>query len=179
VTPPHEPEGDAGAAHPPTHPRPAHPPTRLIAAAMRFSAVGAVSYVIDVAVFNLLRVADLGPVSEPLVAKTIGVVLATLFAWLGSRYYTFRQQKRPDPGLELIEFVVVAALGYVLNLSVLYLSHYVLGFHSLLADNLAANVIGALLGSTLRFMLYRYVVYRPGRSRNRGRSHNAHSGAGR
>jgi putative flippase GtrA len=145
-------------------------PPRLVVDAMRFSAVGALSYVLDVVVFNLLRLSGLPFLGGPLPAKTAGVVIATLFAWLGSRYYTFKRHKRPDPGREFVEFVIVAGIGYGINVGVLYLSHYVFGFHSLLADNLAANIVGALLASAVRFVLYRWVVYRPGRSHHHERS---------
>lgn len=136
-------------------------PSRLAGDAMRFGVVGAVAYLVDVFVFNLLSVARFGVLSEPLVAKTLAVVVATVVAWLGSRYYTFKRHKRPDPAREFVEFVIVAGIGYAVNLGVLYASHYVLGLHSLLADNIAANLVGALLGALVRFVLYRDVVYRP------------------
>ena len=34
-----------------------------------------------------------------------------------------------------------------------------LGFQTLLADNLARNVVGLVLGTAFRFLLYRYWVY--------------------
>lgn len=151
----------------------------LMADGLRFSAVGAASWVIDVATFNVLRITGHGALSGPLLDKTAGVVLATVFAWVGSRYWTFKRDLRPDPGRELIEFSIVAAIGYAVNAFVLYLSHYVFGFRSLLADNLAANVVGALLATVLRFVLYRFVVYRPGRSRSLEEREHAHSHPGR
>ena len=39
------------------------------------------------------------------------------------------------------------------------ISHYVLGFTSLLADNIAANVVGLVLGTAFRFLMYRYWVF--------------------
>lgn len=138
-----------------------HAPSRLVGDAVRFGVVGAVAYVVDVAVFNLLSVSHLGVLGGPLVAKTLAVVAATVVAWLGSRYYTFKRHKRPDPAREFVEFVVVAGIGYAVNLGVLYASHYALGLHSLLADNIAANLVGALLATLVRFVLYRDVVYRP------------------
>ena len=41
----------------------------------------------------------------------------------------------------------------------LWISHYVLGFTSLLADNLSTNVVGLALGTAFRFVLYRYWVF--------------------
>lgn len=140
---------------------------QLIADAVRFGMVGAVSYVFDVVLFNLLRVGHAGFFSEPLVAKTMGVALATVVAWLGTRYWTFRRHLRPDPAREFVEFVVVAGAGYAVNLAVLFLSHYVFGFRSLLADNIAGNLIGAALGAVARFLLYRAWVYHPDRAGER------------
>ncbi|MCL2514334.1 MAG: GtrA family protein [Microbacteriaceae bacterium] len=131
---------------------------------VRFGAVGAASFGIDVAVFNLLRIAHLPVLSEPLTAKTVGVVVATVFAWLGSRYFTFGGGRRPDAGHEFAEFAGVSALGYAVNLFVLFCSHYMLGFTSLLADNIAGNLIGAALGTVIRFWLFRSWVYHPRRS---------------
>ena len=145
----------------------AHPPsklTQLIADAVRFGAVGAICYVLDVALFNVLRTTSAGVFSEPLVAKTMGVALATIAAWLGTRYWTFRRNLRPDFAREFVEFVLVAGAGYAANLLILFVSHYVLGFHSLLADNVSGNLIGAAVGAVARFLLYRAWVYHPSRA---------------
>jgi putative flippase GtrA len=146
---------------------------QLLGDAVRFGMVGAVSYVLDVALFNVLRVNHLGVFSEPLVAKTMGVALATLVAWLGTRYWTFRRHLRADFGREFVEFVVVAGAGYAVNLLVLFVSHYVLGFRSVLADNIAGNLLGAALGAVVRFLLYRAWVYHPDRSARAGAEHRA------
>ena len=42
----------------------------------------------------------------------------------------------------------------------LYVSHYVLGFTSLLADNVATNGVGLVLGTAFRFTFYRLWVFR-------------------
>lgn len=136
----------------------------LLHAAAKFGAVGTLSYALDVAIFNALRIAPDGLASEPLVAKTLGVAAATVFAWVGSRYWTFRRTLRRDLVREFGEFVLVAAAGYAVNLLVLYVSHYVLGFTTLIADNIAGNVIGAALGAVFRFALYHLWVYSPRRA---------------
>ena len=41
--------------------------------------------------------------------------------------------------------------------------HYLLGFTSLLADNISSNVIGLALGTAFRFSLYRLWVFSPRR----------------
>jgi putative flippase GtrA len=53
-----------------------------------------------------------------------------------------------------------------IGLACLWFSHYVLGFTSVIADNISSNVIGLGLGSVFRFTLYRYWVFSPNRSRH-------------
>jgi hypothetical protein len=43
-------------------------------------------------------------------------------------------------------------------------SRYVLQLHSLLADNIASNVVGLVLGTIVRFLLYKFWVYSPRRT---------------
>ncbi|HEY0374022.1 MAG TPA: GtrA family protein, partial [Amnibacterium sp.] len=50
------------------------------------------------------------------------------------------------------------------GLGCLWVSHYLLGMDSPLADNVSANVVGLLLGSVVRFALYRHWVYHPRRA---------------
>jgi len=51
-----------------------------------------------------------------------------------------------------------------IGLACLWVSHYVLGHTSVLADNISSNVIGLLLGAVFRFVLYRYWVFSPTRA---------------
>lgn len=52
----------------------------------------------------------------------------------------------------------------LIGLTCLWVSHYVLGYTSLLADNISSNVIGLALGTVFRFWLYREWVFRPRRA---------------
>jgi putative flippase GtrA len=134
----------------------------LLRYALKFGIVGLVGFFVDVGIFNLLR---LGAVShgdflqEPITAKTIAVAVATVVTWFGNRHWTFREHRRKNFVLELFEFSVVAVGGLGFGLLCLWISHYLLGFRSLVADNISTNVIGLLLGSAFRFVLYRYWVY--------------------
>jgi putative flippase GtrA len=131
---------------------------------VKFGAVGAVAFVVDVGVFNLLRTGVLpgsdGPLAhKPLTAKTISVILATLTAWVGNRYWTFRHRRRASAGRELVLFAVMNAGGLLISLAILAFSHYALGFTSALADNLAGNVIGVGVATLFRFWAYRTLVF--------------------
>jgi putative flippase GtrA len=133
----------------------------------RFGAVGLVGLVIDVAVFNLLRVTILDPAQVEggsLWAKVISTSLAILANWIGNRYWTFGATRRSQVAREGIEFGLVSVGGMLITLFCLWFSHHVLGFTSLLADNIAGNVVGLALGTAFRFAFYRFWVFHPSRS---------------
>ena len=130
--------------------------------ALKFGVVGLIGYVIDVGIFNLLRLGFAGEghvTATPLVAKVISVSVATLATWFGNRYWTFREHRRQNFLLELVEFCAIALVGMGISLLFLFVSHYVLGLTSLLADNISTNVIGLTVATAFRFLLYRYWVY--------------------
>jgi putative flippase GtrA len=138
----------------------------LIAQLARFGVVGLVGLVVDVGLFNLLHVTVFSPTAVhdgPLVAKVISTSAAIVVNWLGNRYWTFRHQRRLHWLREAIEFVLVSLGGLLIAVGCLWFSEYVLGLHSLLADNVATNVVGLVLGTAFRFVFYRIWVFGPRR----------------
>ena len=140
---------------------------RLLRYALKFGVVGLVGYVIDVGIFNSLSLGLLGHghfFQSPIGAKIVSVTISTIVSWLGNRYWTFRENRRRNFVLELVEFAAIAVVGLGISLGILYLSHYVLGFTSLLADNISGNVIGLFFATAFRFLMYRFWVYGPNRA---------------
>ncbi len=136
----------------------------LVAQLARFGVVGLVGLVIDVALFNVLRLTVFSPdeVAEgPLLAKTVSTAVAIVANWIGNRFWTFRAHHGRRLWREFAEFVVVSLGGMAIGLLCLWVSHYVLGFTSVLADNIASNVVGLALGTAFRFALYRLWVFAP------------------
>lgn len=127
----------------------------------KFGVVGLIAYIIDLTVFNLLRFAGgEGPLyDKPLTAKVLSVLIATTFAYFGNRQWTFRDRTRSSFRREYALFFVFNAVGMLIALSCLWISHYVLGFESALADNISANVIGLVLGTMFRFWGYHTWVF--------------------
>ena len=139
---------------------------QLLGSALKFGVVGLICYGIDVGIFNVLRLGILGDehfFQGPIGAKIVSVTISTLASWFGNRLWTFRQDRRQNVLLELVEFGVIAVVGMGISLLCLYVSHYLLGFDTLLADNISTNVIGLVLGTAFRFLLYRFWVYSPRR----------------
>jgi len=129
--------------------------------ALSFLLVGGVGFVVDVAVFNALRTTVLSV--DPIVAKVISTSLAIAANWIGNRYWTFRSERRRGSRIqvlrEAVEFGLVSAVGSLIALGCLWISHYALGLTSLLDDNIATNVVGLALGTAFRFALYRFWVF--------------------
>ena len=139
---------------------------KLLVQFARFGVVGGVGFVVDFGVFNLLRATVFAPevVHEgPIFAKLISTTLAIVLNWVGNRFWTFREHRGPQLLREGIEFGVVSVGGLLIGLLCLWVSHYLLGLTSTLADNISSNVIGLGLGTVFRFALYRLWVFSPRR----------------
>lgn len=135
---------------------------KLIRYALKFGVVGLIGFGVDVALFNALRLGIFGDdhfFQGPIGAKIVSVTVATVVTWFGNRYWTFREHRRKNYLLELFEFSTVAAGGLLIALVCLWVSHYLLGFTSLLADNISTNVVGLFLATTFRFLMYRFWVF--------------------
>jgi len=138
----------------------------LVGQLARFGAVGIVGLIVDIALFNLLHVTVLSPelIAEgPVIAKVVSTSVAILVNWIGSRYWSFRLERRRPAMRESVEFALVSVGGMLIAVGCLVISRYLLGYTSLLADNIASNVIGLALGSAFRFVLYRTWVFDPRR----------------
>jgi putative flippase GtrA len=135
----------------------------LVTQLTRFGVVGLGGLVVDVAVFNILLATVLHPESVhagPIIAKVISTSLAIFTNWMGNRHWTFRSDRRHNWAREGVEFVIVSLGGMAISLACLWVSHYVLGFTSVLADNIATNGIGLVLGTAFRFTFYRLWVFK-------------------
>ena len=134
---------------------------RLIPEASKFLSVGALAYVVDVGVFNLVLVLskNLHEEGKPLTAKAISTLVATLVAYLGNKKWTYSTRTGRAARQELLLFLLMNAIAMGLALAALATSHYVLGFTSPFADNIAANLVGVGLGTMFRFFVYRKWVF--------------------
>ena len=126
----------------------------------RFSAVGTAAFFVDLGAFNVLR---FGPGEllgdRPLTAKMASVAISTVVAWLGSRYWTFSDRRSDSRARELVSFALVNAGGLVVSVGCLAFCIYILGLTSPLAENVAANVVGQVLGTIFRYYFYKRLVF--------------------
>jgi putative flippase GtrA len=127
----------------------------------KFGVVGAIAFVIDFGVFNLL----LNPIG-PLPAKTVSTVISASVAFVGNRFWTWRHRPRSGLGREYGLYFLFNGVGLGIGLACLWLSHYGLGsiwpavFQNRLADNVSSLGVGMVLGTLFRFWSYRRIVFR-------------------
>ena len=127
----------------------------------KFGVIGSIAFLIDLIIFNFLRFAGGEGVlfDRPLTAKVLSVLVATTFAFVGNRHWTFKERSRSTIRRQYIMFFVFNVIGMAISLACLGVSHYVLGFESALADNISANFVGLILGTMFRFWGYHNWVF--------------------
>lgn len=130
---------------------------RLGAELAKFGTVGAIAFVIDAGLFNILRATVLS--DSPLTAKTISVLLATAFAFVANRNWTYRDRARTGYGRETTLFFATNIAALLISWICLATTHYLLGLDSQLADNISGNLIAVGLGTLFRFWVYRTWVF--------------------
>lgn len=130
--------------------------------AIRYLAVGSAGYISDASIFNILSITLAWSDYEfqPLVNKMISTCFGILVTYILNSRWTFRHRRgRPESFARVLRYAVVNALGLVINLAPLFVSRYILGFESLLADNISANLIGTALALVFRFLAVRRWVF--------------------
>ena len=123
---------------------------------IKFGVIGAAAFVIDLGLANLLWHTVLS--EKVTTAKIISGAVATLFAWVGNRQWTFRHRRSRPAHHEVLLFFGVNAVALGISALTLFLSHYGLGLTSILADNLA-TILGIGIGTLFRFWAYRRFVF--------------------
>jgi putative flippase GtrA len=108
----------------------------------------------------------------PLTAITIATAAATVFAFFGNRYWSFKHRQGAGTGRESALFFALNGVGLLIQYAVLGLTNYGLGLTSK-EDNFIAVNVGIVLGTLFRFWSYRKFVWVPPEVRqaqlNRGR----------
>ncbi len=146
---------NAAAAHPSLRQRLEAKVRGLFTELAKFGTVGLISFVVDIAIFN----AVLHVIDKPLTAKVISTIFSATNAFLLNRAWSFKHRERTSVRREYGMFFVLNVVGLAIALLCLAVSHYVLGFESRLADNIAANGVGLVLGTLFRFWSYRRFVW--------------------
>lgn len=137
------------------------PATRqvLFGEVLRFGIVGAAGFVLDFGLFNVLIRHDVGP----LTAKALSTTVAAVGSYFVNRHWSFAHRPGGRHRRDLAVFLLLSAIGLGIAEVCLFVSHYALGYHSALADNISGIGIGTVLGTCWRYFSFkRWVFTAPG-----------------
>jgi putative flippase GtrA len=127
----------------------------LVHEVAKFGVVGAAGFVVQLGVQNALRY---GAGAGPTVALTIAYAVATVVTFLGNRHWAFKHRKGAGLKRETIVFVLLNLVGYGIQVGVVDIAYYGLGYKDGLSYNIA-TVIGIGLATLFRLYAYRKFVF--------------------
>jgi putative flippase GtrA len=119
----------------------------------KFGIVGICSTILTFLIQNALY-GHVGPTTQVIIANAI----ATVFAYLGNRYWAFRHRKNARMGRETVLFIVFNVIGTLIQTAFVDFNHYVLHNHDRLSLNIA-TVVGIIFATLFRLFCYRKFVF--------------------
>jgi putative flippase GtrA len=122
----------------------------------KFGTVGAIALVVNAGTFNLLMLAM---PNKQIYAKIVSTVAATIVAYLGNRYWTYKDREKIDRHREMFFFFLINGVAMVIEVMFVFISKYGLGQDGTLAVNIASYVFGLPLGMLFRLYCYRTFVF--------------------
>jgi putative flippase GtrA len=122
----------------------------------KFGTVGAIALVVNMGVFNVLLVALK---DKQLVATVLSTVVATFVAYLGNRYWTYKDRDKIDRHREMIFFFLINGVAAVIEVVFVFITKYGFGHDGTIAVNIAKYGFGLPLGMLFRLYCYRTFVF--------------------
>jgi putative flippase GtrA len=120
-----------------------------------FGVVGALCFVLDLSLFQLLYTGvELGAVTS----KVIATVLSMSAAFVGHRYWSFSRRARSGLRREYALFFGVNGVTLAFGTLLIAIARYPLGQDGALALQLT-NLLSIAIGTAFRFVLYRRFVF--------------------
>ena len=127
----------------------------LVHEVAKFGVVGLIGFVVQLSVQNALHSgAGVGAIT----AVVIGYIVATAVTFVGNRHWAFKHRKGKGLRHETMVFVLLNCVGIVIQVGIVDIAYYELGYKSGLAYNLA-TVIGIGLATLFRLYAYRKFVF--------------------
>lgn len=132
---------------------------------VKFALVGGTTWVIDTAVFLLLKNTVL--IEKPVTAKVIAVLVATMVSYVLNREWSFRTRGGRERHHEAALFFLISGFAIVVYTAPLGISRYVLDLQvpevtrltQDVADFVSGQIVGVLAGMAFRWWAFRRFVF--------------------
>ena len=132
---------------------------------VKFALVGGTTFVVDTAVFLVLKTTVLAP--KPVTAKIVAVLVATIVGYVLNREWSFRTRGGRERHHEAALYFAISGIGMVINAAPLWISRYALDLQvpnvsrlaMEIADLTSAQIIGTLLAMLFRWWAFRRYVF--------------------
>jgi len=127
----------------------------------KFGVIGAIAWVVDTAVFK----ACLDGNANQYLAAVISTLVSATVAFLGNRFWTWRDRRGSSLHREYVLYAIFNAIGLLIAIGCLLVNDKLLGalwpsvFHTQLASIVAKNGVGLVLGTLFRFWSYKRFVF--------------------
>ncbi|MGH6654288.1 MAG: GtrA family protein [Actinocrinis sp.] len=122
----------------------------------KFGTIGLIALVVNMVVTNLCWQAI---PQKPVIGSVVGTVVATIVAYIGNRFWTYKDRDSIGRSRELVLFFLVNGIGMLIETVPLAFSQYVLHFDGALGNNVAKYMFGMPLGMVFRLWTYRTWIF--------------------
>ena len=128
----------------------------LVHEVAKFGVVGAVGFVVQLVVQNALHS---GAKIGALTSVVIAFLIASVVTFVGNRHWAFKHRKGKGLTHETILFVVLNGVALLIQVGIVDVAYYEMGFKDGLSYNIA-SIIGIGIGTLFRLYTYRKFVFR-------------------
>ena len=127
----------------------------LVHEVAKFGVVGGIGFVVQLSVQNALHSgAGVGAITS----VVIGYIIATVVTFIGNRHWAFKHRKGKGLRHETITFVLLNVVGIVIQVGIVDIAYYGMGYKDGLSYNIA-TIIGIGLATLFRLFAYRKFVF--------------------
>ncbi len=130
---------------------------------IRFSIVGVINTLLDLAVLNLLIY--IFSVTNPIifsVCKGISFSIAVVNSYFMNKYFTFA--KKQTSRRDFYVFVLISIIGLLINIAISGISFYILGLYPEIFSIYIIATISAIIGSMFtmitNYLSYSYFIFK-------------------
>lgn len=131
----------------------------LIREVAKFGIVGGMSYVATVLVDEAYLLIQR---NEHLTAYIVANVAATVVAYLGNRYWTYKDRESAGGAREMFLFLAINGVAIAIQSAVVALTFYVLHMRSHVENFFSEFVLAIAIGMAFRFWCYRTFIFPEG-----------------